>query len=89
MKCDTKAGVKEREIERGRETDINCCLLYLNSNCENRLCLNNACDAQDFTLTRRYLIELMGKMPSLSPGVNMQRRGRRGVAGQQKGRLVI
>lgn len=65
-----RKGEREGEMRRGRETAINCCLLYLNSNCENRLCLNNACDARDFTLTRRYLIELMGKMPSPSPGAN-------------------
>lgn len=76
----------EREGDREREAERDCYqLLFIISQLklwESFVALNNACDARDFTLTRRYLIELMGKMPSPSPGVNMQRRGRRGGAGQ-------
>lgn len=61
----------ERERERGEEKRLIPTAVYYicsNSNYENVCSLNNACDARDFTLTRRYLIELMGKMPSLSLG---------------------
>lgn len=70
--------------EGGGKRLISTAVYYIcsNSNCANVCSLNNACDARDFTLTRRYLIELMGKMPSLSLGKHMRRRQRRGGAGQ-------
>lgn len=63
----------EREGDRERERDCYQLLFIISAAQTVRIvcALNNACDARDFTLTRRYLIELMGKMPSLSPGVNM------------------
>lgn len=65
----------EREGDREGEGERDCYqLLFIISAAQTVriVCaLNNACDARDFTLTRRYLIELMGKMPSPSPGVNM------------------
>lgn len=80
MQTNEKARSKcecERGRSKGRQRPI-----WSAASVRTFCCLNNACNAGDFTLTRRYLIELMGKM--LNQGACEGVAGRQGSGPDQR-----